>query len=195
MTVAGPSYPGTTNVVSRGGTSKTWTNPGNVGADDATYATSAVTAVETPSYYLDATNLGFALPAGSVVSDVKWEVERKEAGFAQDSDDTVQLILASVATGNNKAAAGEWPTADTIATYNGDPVSYWGVSALSETDINSSGFGLRFAVLSAFNGLASVDFIRCTVTYSASSAGKGAPIETSTRLYTQLMPRFNEVRY
>jgi hypothetical protein len=73
MSTAGPTIAGTG---ADGGGAVAWSNPGNITANDTTYAVAAVNNAAPTSNELLATNFGFALPAGAVVSSVQVDVSR-----------------------------------------------------------------------------------------------------------------------
>jgi len=67
MSTAGPNSPGTAADNAASG-SVAWTNPGNITADDANYATCNITSSST--HLLAARNFGFAIPAGSTINGI-----------------------------------------------------------------------------------------------------------------------------
>src|SRR5438128_8185400 len=62
------------------------------------------------SRVLSLTGFGFALPAGASISGIVVSVERHAGTTNKTNDQVVQLIVGGVQVGDNKAAAGFWPT-------------------------------------------------------------------------------------
>ncbi len=105
------------------------------------------------------TNLGLSLPAGATVQGIQVSVNRAANRANAISDVTVKLLKASVATGNNKAAAGFWPFTTgsnfyTVPTSGGVRQDYgsntdlWGTT-WSVSDVTNSGFGVEFVANNA----------------------------------------------
>jgi hypothetical protein len=138
-----------------------WTNINNSKASDNTYATNAGTG-ETKT--VNATNFGFAIPEGSVISGVKLEIERSTTLEGGAADEFVKIIRTG-ATGENKAIAGFWPTADAYAVYGGQ-MDMHGIS-LTPAQVNESAFGATMRhQLSGGGSTARIDHIRITVYYN-----------------------------
>jgi hypothetical protein len=143
-----------------------WTNPGNVTADDGSYATVTV-ALNAHSQYVKGTNFGFAVPGGATIVGIVAEVERNvPAGNAIDF--SVRLFKAGVATGSDLAAY-SWPATDAVATY-GSSSELWGTT-WTPADVNAATFGVGISVKghSAFAVNPQVDYIKITVYYSTPS--------------------------
>jgi hypothetical protein len=134
-----------------------WTNPGNVTADDGSYATVTV-ALNAHSQYVKGTNFGFAVPGGATIVGIVAEVERNvPAGNAIDF--SVRLFKAGVATGSDLAAY-SWPATDAVATY-GSSSELWGTT-WTPADVNAATFGVGISVKghSAFAVNPQVDYIK-----------------------------------
>lgn len=167
MATAGPSSPGTLADDSSFGTIA-WTNPGNAGASDSSYATA--TSAGLNSHYLKATNFGFSVPAGATITSIKVDVLRKQDNsFGGDTVDVVlKLVKGGAVTGNDKHSASSWPTSDATASYDYS-LATWGV-ALTPADVNASDFGVVLAVNTSAglgaNPIAYVNLVQVTVTYT-----------------------------
>lgn len=167
MPSVGPSLPTVgANDASAGVTA--WAGPGNITANDATYA-AASPANGSTSQLLVGTAFGFSIPDGATINGVEVSVERKSAS-ALCRDFSITLYQAGAAAGDNKADTGtQWPTSDTVATYGG-AADTWGLS-LSAADVNDAGFGVavRCEKNNAGLGAASVDYLSVTITYTEAS--------------------------
>jgi hypothetical protein len=148
------------------GTGATWTSPGNVFTNNAAYATKSLGA-GVSSGTLDATNYGFALPAGATVTGITASIDRKTSVSTTIRDFTVQLLKAGAPVGNNKAlTATNWGTTDAYATY-GSGTDLWGTT-WTQSDVNNSGFGLRLVAKNnsgSTTATASIDHMQLTVDY------------------------------
>ncbi len=147
--------------------STAWTNPGNAASDDGSYATAGM-AGATTTQYLKATNFGFSLPGGSTVNGIGVAINRKGT-LTRNSDSELRLVVGGSVSGDDKASATTWTTSDATATYGGSS-DLWGLS-LSDTDINSSDFGVALRAQSSNTANASVDHITITVYYTLYAGG------------------------
>lgn len=184
--VSGPKSPGT--VTGNDGGGDPWTNPSNaVSSNDsrATYAKNAF------SDLLIATDFGFTLPAGSTVSGIVAEIERRQTGAGSVADTSVYIVKGgSVQTTENKAdpAHPSWPTVDTYKAY-GNLADLWS-QTWAYTDINAANFGIALEVFCFDSGQAEVDHIRITVYYTDpggqtwSTTGDAADIAVETTGHT-----------
>lgn len=167
MTTAGPNAPGTLANDSAVG-SVAWSNPGNAGSSNDSYATFSGAGVQ--SNYLKVSNFGFAIPAGATINGVQAAIERKSANATsiRNTRDTIlRLTVGDVVSGDNKAATGtNWPTTDATANYGG-AADLWGLTP-SVSDINGSGFGLVLSATTTGITTGSVDAITITITYTVS---------------------------
>jgi hypothetical protein len=73
MSVAGPTIAGTG--ADGGGVNVAWVNPGNITANDGSFATAALNA--SFSNELKATNFNFAIPAGATIISVQVDIFRQ----------------------------------------------------------------------------------------------------------------------
>ena len=164
MPSQGPRYPTTFGEDSSVGTVD-WSgiNISDVGDDGGLAATFSTTGVR---YYLVTTNFGFTIPPNSLILGIVVEVERMETSTNENLiDNSVKLVKAGAIVGSEKAQAGEWPLAMTVATY-GTSTDLWGVP-WTPGEINASTFGVGFSPnKQAGGGFGQIDFIRITVHYT-----------------------------
>lgn len=154
---------GTGESVARGaGTA--WTNPGNITADDTSYATCA--SGSSGSAYLVARNLGFSIPTGATIDGVTVVVNGSEhsAGSetvsAQLQDDSAALV------GSAKTLS--WTgTAKTNYTYGGS-ADKWGAT-LTPAIVNDPDFGVRIWYTTTHS--VEVDYVTIEVTYTPAAGG------------------------
>ena len=178
MASQGPNNP--TAAASVDGANIAWSNPSNIFTSNLTYATSSISNAH-PTQYLQGTSYGFTIPAGATINGIVVGVQKYGEVDQTFTDLTVQLIKGGVRTGTNKA--------NTVTTWAASPGGYttygtgltdlWGTT-WTDTDINSTGFGIAFQAQSndpsAF--IAYVDNIQITVYYTPSvvteiSVGQG----------------------
>jgi hypothetical protein len=134
-----------------------WTNPGNITADDGTNTTSAVSNKGLITDTLQATNFGLSLPATAIVVGVEARVQKSRAdvGDGTSADRVVQLVVGgSIVGDNNGDLVTDWPGSATDVDYGG-AADLWGLS-LSKAQVEASDFGV---VISA----EFIDFITGTV--------------------------------
>ncbi len=116
-------------------------------------------------------NFGILIPDGSTINGITVDIERKGTP-ADIQDRNINLTkTAGVQLGTNKAVAADWGTTDATATY-GSGSDVWGTT-WNEAEIEATGFGLVICVQTLVgdaNGIASIDFINVTITYTAPPA-------------------------
>jgi hypothetical protein len=184
---AGPFAPGTVVSVAPGNIA--WENPNNSKVSDDTYATETYPETPTPalafSEYLRCTNFngGSIVPAGSTINSWKFTVHRKSnrAAAAYSIDEEVYTRKSSGQTGSNKArrnpATDKWPTTEAPQEYT----FVNGIDAvISDTDMNSTAFGLDFKIGSVPTSttavISSVDYVELTeVDYTPPAAASFIP--------------------
>ena len=148
--------------------SQAWLNPGNVTAEDATFATVAMTPINSPSHYLRATNFGFSIPAGATINGIVVEWKRQaQTGTTTIQDNAVRIIKSGTIGSTDKSSLSNWPNANAYATY-GSSSDLWGLT-WTDTDINGNSFGAALSAKCIANDTAEVDYVRITVYYTASS--------------------------
>lgn len=182
MSTAGPNAPGTMTDDAAVGT-VAWSNPGNVATSNDVRAIASSGGAT--SHYLNCSNFGFAIPAGSTINGVTVSIERMSnrlTAVRYAIDSTVSLVKGGTVSGSNKAdLVAKWPLTEAVATYGGAS-DLWGLT-LTDSDVNASTFGV---VLSAFvtHDIAStsgqVDFISITIDYTAGAAGVSIPVASQS---------------
>jgi len=180
-------FVGTGANTARGGSSVSWSSPGNVTANDGSVS-DVDEDLKDLGYtdYLTATMSGnvFAIAGDQVIDGVEVEVEIFVNGTSSGRSEVEDLILvSSLGDGDDKGDDYQLTTTPTIRTYGG-AADTWGL-ALTPAVVNATSFGAKLAVLEALNGNGKrprVDFIRITVYHSDESPGEPEPSETSNKM-------------
>ena len=165
----GPNMAGTGASATGVGT-VAWTSPGNITADDTSYATCSL-ASNVQSNYLSGTNYGFSIPAGATINGIQVTIARESSSSSSPyiHDTVVSLIKGGTVTGANRAATTtNWPNSMTAASY-GSTSDLWGTT-WTAADINAANFGVALSANSSGTGstrTASVDYMQITVSYTA----------------------------
>lgn len=148
-----------------------WSNPGNITAEDGSYATATLTALNEQSHYLKASNYGFTIPTGATIDGVEFEFLASKTAFTGDIVcESAKIGKGGTIGGNEKAASEALTTTDTWILFGG-PTDTSGLT-LSSTDVNATDF---LAVLSCKMtsggpaGNAQCDHVRVTVYYTEAS--------------------------
>ena len=159
-----------------GAGSVAWTNPGNITADDSSYATVGVD-FGAESQWLKATNFGFAV--SGTVDGVTATINRRATG-GSIADVEIRLVFAGgVDTlGGNRSAGSNWPGSFTTASFGGSSDT-WDNMEITASQVNNSGFGVAFRCWDDifFESDAEVNWIKIDVTYTP--AGGGGPLTQS----------------
>ena len=166
------ALPGGTITGNTGAGIYSWTNTGNLSANDGSTATVNLHP-GTASKDLVATNFGFNIPAGATINGIAVNIGGTRASASGSIyDATAELIKAgTVQTADNEAVGVFWSTSAVDRGYGGD--SYiWG-NTWTPSDINDAGFGF---VLNLNNSGASsydafVDSITMIVYYTPTGTG------------------------
>ena len=151
-----------------------WTDPGNITAPGAPYASVTLYHLHIYSNYLQGSQYGFNIPADATITGIEVNINRmSESRNPNVVDNVVSLVKDGAIVGENKAdLVTAWPTELTLATYGGDG-DLWGTTWLA-SDINSPNFGVTLAAHRDNNGnnsrQAVVDSMQITVYYSYSSS-------------------------
>lgn len=145
-----------------GGGGLAWNNPGNITANDGSYADCAISPSGT-SNYLKATNFGFALGGGDTVDGVLVTIKTKSA-IGGSTESSVKLI--GVSGSSDKAAGATIPATDTFFNHGGSK-DLWSAT-ITPSDVNASTFGVEFASSNAnfFTETTYVDSIKITVYFT-----------------------------
>lgn len=164
-----------------------WSAPTNAGAsDDAwTFVDFTIAVVDEETEGLRATDVPFLLEPDDTVTGLEVAVERSEVG-SDVRDLSVRLVYQGAAIGPEKAASGEWPAADAVATYT------WSQSELAAAGVtpavaNDVTFGVQIAATSQSGTAprAQVDDITFSLSFTAAM--------TSTPSGTKLRDRVREL--
>jgi hypothetical protein len=169
MASDGPRSPATVAMVFEGDVA--WSDPNAVKVSNNAYCTIS-SAFNSASDTIDVTNFSFAVPSGATINGIDVEIECKGSGVGVAGDSFVQLLKAGSAVGSNKALGSAWPTSDTYVSHGGAS-DLWGTT-WTDSQINASNFGVRFAAVINTSGTASVDHIRITVYYTEGGGGGSA---------------------
>lgn len=164
---AGPNNAGIgTNLVGIG--TITWSNPANIITTNGVNSASILASNEV-SNYLQATNYGFSIPNGVVITGIQVTINRRSgsiSGGKAITDNVVSLVKNGTITGTNNAApATLWPLAIEPATY-GSSTDLWGTT-WTAADINATNFGVVLSAKAPITATRSalVDSMLITVYY------------------------------
>ena len=194
-----PSATGTTTPVTNAGTGTNvragtgtadWANPGNITADDTSYASATLTGSVQPPIIWKAPIMALPFLPMQPLMGFQVTIGRHESGTRAGNfdvrDSMVSLLKDGGITGNNKAATGtEWPTAPPVPAVYGTPTDLWGTT-WTPADINANDFGVALSVISDINRIAYVDYMQISVTYTVTmvsstttvNCGAGTPVVT-----------------
>lgn len=168
MASTGPTYASAGSNNNSYGTTA-WSNPGNVTADDNTYAVATSVAPGGISQYLVATCPNPSIPVGATIDGLVVGVGKTKSGLTNFVDDRVRLVLSGTVQSNDKASGTAWPTTETLVTYGG-AADLWGGTVPGVADFNAGNVGVAIAVRNsgASNpGNASIDYVQFTIYYTA----------------------------
>jgi hypothetical protein len=114
-----------------------------------------------------ATQFGFEIAGGARIRGIELLIERACNSQTSDPrDETIQLLKAGSAVGDNKAVAMTWPLVDAVATY-GAATDLWGTT-WSVSEVNDSAFGAFVRAQRTDGGgsnIVAIDHIQITVYY------------------------------
>ena len=186
---AGPNAAGTggTAGTCNGFTVACWTSPGNLTANDGVFASASVGPGAT-SNQLQATNFGFTIPTGSTINGIQVDTENLATFNSGALSLLIQMLKAGAAAGVAKSVGSPtaYPGTEAFVTV-GNSTDLWNTT-WTPADINSTGFGVQQQALEITglgSGVANVDFVRITVTYTPpaapSTGGAHRIIQTQTR--------------
>jgi hypothetical protein len=166
-------FPGTAiNSVAGETGSYDWSNPGNITADDGSYAGVVLTGFG-PSRTLRGSNFGFTssdIPAGAFITGIEVKIERSASDANRINDTHVYIVpngsagSVSDRAGDNKAdTVTKWPTSDTAAVY-GSSSDTWS-AGLTRAQAISSNFAVDLQATTTVGGLANVDYFQVRLTW------------------------------
>ncbi len=144
----------------------TWLNPGNITANDTSWAIASPIDAGQTTQYLHATNFGFSLEDGAVIDGAEVRIGRLRGAGGEVKDLLVQLIKGGTRQGNDRADTGiDWPASDTNKDYGG-AADLWGL-ALSKSDVEASSFGVAIRAQHSSGGsaTAAIDTVWINVHY------------------------------
>lgn len=143
-----------------------WTNPGNITADDASYAVATYASPGTAySHYLKGTNFGFSIPTGATINGIEVTINKNSSLSVYD--EKVRIIKADGSIGTtDKSSASIWPTSLTSSVYGGSS-DLWG-ETWTAADINDADFGVALQAKLVSTGVtqAVVDYFTIKVYYT-----------------------------
>jgi hypothetical protein len=148
---------------------RAWSSPENITAEDGAYANCAATEETVTSNYAMATNFGFTIPAGATIDGIVVSIVRKQLrSQGTTTDSSIRLFSAGSATGDNKAAGGNWANSDETVS-RGGTTDVWGATLDADT-VNASAFGVGISA-SVNSGTdqgieAQIDYVSMTVYYT-----------------------------
>lgn len=140
------------------------------GADTDWVSTTCFVPAAGFSDYLACDTFGFSIPSGATIDGIEVKINQLNqpptSAIIRDSQIRVYHPSSGLST-DNKASASNWPTTPTDATYGGAS-DKWG-ETWSDTDINSSSFGVRIKVgewSASWTGQAVVGDVQIKVHYT-----------------------------
>lgn len=147
-----------------------WSNPANIYTSDNVHASVSL-ANFAHSRCLNATQFGFAIPAGSTINGIQVRVEEDTSASNSILNDTnFKLLKAGVPVGTRKTSPPYFPTTEAYVTY-GNSTDLWGTTWTVD-EINNTGFGMSVQVSNDGGGptlVATVDHITIEVFYTPPS--------------------------
>lgn len=155
-----------------------WSNVNNALADDANNASCAPGAAV--SNYLLLTGFDFsALGDSDTINAIQATAIRSSNSNNRISDNSIRLFVAGVASGDNKAAAGGWPSAEASPTYGDLTSDSWGLT-LTGADVKASNFGIAIAINGNAGWQGFVDTIALNLDYTAAASGVEIVVNQAT---------------
>jgi len=128
---------------------------------------SAVLLLGQQSQYLKATGFQFAVPLDAVIVGIMVEWERQATVLSATVDAASRLVKNGAPVGDDRSAAGNWPTTDAFQSYGGS-TDLWGTS-WTPAEINAAGFGAALSCSALLAVTAGLDLCRITVWYLGSN--------------------------
>ena len=148
-----------------------WTNPHAAAVTDASYAVASA-GVASDSQMLVATQYGFQIPPGSVISGIEVSYRRFADLQGDDfsvSDKAVRIVKADIPGMADRSSLGQWPAGIQTVVYGSD-TDLWG-ETWSPDEINANqfgvGLGVEFRAGPPDYAFAYVDSVTITVHYLA----------------------------
>lgn len=170
MASQGPNFVGTAaDDASVGAT--TWSNTGNITAEDASSATTTTFGGNNRTHYLIGTNCGFSIPSGATIDGIVVEIKKTCNHAGGITDYRVRIVKGGSIGATDKSSAIQWSKNSLAYTTYGASNDLWG-ETWTDTDINASNFGVAISAQSAFFKVSitnSIDAMRITVYYTVAS--------------------------
>lgn len=166
QTVSPDTLPITASTSNTVGT-KDWTTPNNIKIADSTSASVDFGTPESSTYYLKATNFGFALSTSSIITGIKVSVkEMNDKGSPSNyaKDVNVKLIKGGTVQSTNKGTNTDRAETVTTTTYGGIN-DLWG-NTWTYSDINNSGFGVALSY-TGLGSIINIYSVKITIYYQA----------------------------
>lgn len=164
MATQGPSGPG---AGSASGGGATWNNPGNITAEDSTYATCNQGGVAGNSQTLTGGTFGFSVSGTILGFLVEWKRFR-QAGSNNILDVGV-YINNNGTLSTNLSAGAVWTGSLAYASFGGSS-NLWGLT-VTAANVNNANFQVQTVASLGKNVTAAVDYVRMTVTYTPAAGG------------------------
>lgn len=149
MAVTAYKHFATLSSATRTGGAVAWTNPGNAGASDDTYATSVITTA-TETHWLWGENAGFTtsdVPTGSTILGFEISFERKvlngPTGFSGQATTYYNAVKASALHGTQKTTVNT-PTGSDTNEVVGGAADLWG-GTFTDADVIATTTGVAIA--------------------------------------------------
>jgi hypothetical protein len=174
MATQGPNITGTgaNGANNTGAGTVNWTNPTNVQLDDGSNAVGQSNPTSCAKF-ISCTNFGFSIPGGSTINGITVAIEiQGSTAFtllaSRSPGARLQLIKGGTIGGTNKIVSQAITTSMVTYTFGG-AADLWG-NILTDSDINSSNFGVAFSP--GHNGTGksnynvSTDSVKITVDYT-----------------------------
>ncbi len=172
QTIAGPNNPASAvnmNCTFAYGAPANYTPPNNVFTSNNLYASAThCPCCDTNTGCLYASNFGFSIPAGAVITGIRVDIEKQAPLGSNVQDNGIRLSKGGLEVGNNYLNPASWPSVDSYITYGGCN-DLWGTT-WSPADINNPNFGVYFASIDyscvTYNITSRIDHIRISVCYN-----------------------------
>lgn len=117
-----------------------WSTRNNIFLSDDARATATLDALTGVSNALIAFSFGFVIPDDATINGIELRIERSRSVVTTMRDNTVRLVKAGAAAGDDKAdLLTDYPGVDAVAVY-GDPGALWGTT-WTPAQINAQGTG------------------------------------------------------
>lgn len=141
-----------------------WSNPGNITADDSSVA-DATDFTGGNTNYLKATNFGFALSAGSTISQIDFEFTRQDS-TSGTSDSEIKMVIGGTVQTTNKSAGDSWSSTEELKTFS------FTADLPTVAQLNASNFGVVISAGVGISTATQVDVVKCTVTFTTPTGHK-----------------------